>query len=88
MAPAAGSHNTEDGFGDDKPMTHLQLVPKEHFSCSLELEEEISRDLQSLKKALTRFWATISSDTDNKDFQQADAENQRKRTVFIETSFE
>ena len=42
----------------DEPMTHLHLVPKEHCSCSLELEEEISRDLQSLKKALARFWAT------------------------------
>ena len=48
-------------------------MPKEHFGSTLELDEDVARDLQSLKKTLARYWRKTNSQT---------------RTVFIETSFE
>ena len=42
---------------------------------SLELDEDATRDLQSLKKTLARFWRQGS-------------DSAAQRTVFIETSFE
>ena len=54
-------------------------MPKEHAASSLEIEEEVQRDLQSLKKTLARFW---------KNQEGGASEADQKRTIFVETSFE
>jgi len=36
--------------------SHVQLMPKEHTSSSLELDEESFRELSSLKKMISRFF--------------------------------
>ena len=43
-------------MGAPEPITHFQLVPKEHYGSTLELDEDVARDLQSLKKTLVRYW--------------------------------
>ena len=63
-------------IGAAEAVTHFQLVPKEHYGSTLELDEEAARDLQSLKKTLVRFW------------KESDASEEKTRVVFTETSFE
>ena len=54
-----------------EPITHCQLLPKTHYVNCLELDEDVSRDLRSLKKTVARFF---------------NREGGTLRTVFIETA--
>ena len=66
---------------DSEPLTHVQLIPKEFYGSTLELDDDVARDLISLKKTLSRFFKTTSAKGDSKI-------NEAMQTVFIETCFE
>jgi len=36
--------------------SHLQIIPKEHYTSSLEVDEDADRELSSLKKIIRRYF--------------------------------
>jgi len=61
---------------DHEPLSHLQLMTKNHVASSLQLDEDLQAELNQFKKTICRFFRNTNG-----------AEDPGYQTVFVETSF-